>query len=157
MRRQKSSDKSIVFFEPDLSETTTIARVREFMDGGFDPVVFGFRRGRYNKNYAAAWSEIVLGRTQDARYWDRIKALLGALPAIIKHRRRVASNAIFLARNLDQLLLALFAQLLFNRGAVLAYEVVDIQPAFTRHGFRGVLIRGIERLCIKRIDLLIVS
>jgi succinoglycan biosynthesis protein ExoL len=157
VRRQKNSGKTIVFFEPDLTETTTIARVKEFVDSGFDPVVFGFRRARYNKNYTAPWPAIELGRTQDARYWNRIKALFGALPAIIKNRCHVASNAIFLARNLDQLLLALFARLAFNSSAVLAYEVVDIQPAFTRRGVRGTVIRWMERRCIKHVDLLIVS
>ncbi len=157
MRRQKDSGNSIVFFEPDLTETTTIARVKEAIEGGYRPVVFGFRRARYNKGYAAPWPEIELGRTQDARYWKRIKALFGALPAIIRHRDRFKSSAVFLARNLDQLLLALFARRFFNRPVLLAYEVVDIQPAFTRRDLRGAAIRQIERLCLKRIDLLIVS
>jgi len=157
VRPQKNSDNSIVFFEPDLTETTTIARIKEAIQGGYHPVVFGFRRGRYNIDYVAPWPEIVLGRTQDARYWRRIKALFGALPVILKHRRCVASGAAFLARNLDQLLLALFARFFFNRDAILVYEVVDIQPAFTRQGLRGTLIRHIERRCLKHIDLLIVS
>lgn len=157
MRRQTDSGKRIVFFEPDLTETTTIARVEEAIAGGFDPIVFGFRRGRYNRQYAAPWSEIELGRTEDARYWRRVKSLCCAIPAVVRHRQKLRPAAIFLARNLDQLLLALLARFVFNRRAVLVYEVVDIQPAFTRPGFQGALIRFVERCCLRKIGLLIVS
>lgn len=157
MRRRKFESKDIAVFEPDLTETTTIARVTEFVDAGFQPLVIGFRRARYNCLHVAPWREIELGRTQDGRYWKRLKALLCALPVIVRIRRDLQARAIFLARNLDQLLLALFARRLFNPDAIVAYEVVDIQPAFTRGGFRGGIIRATERLCLKKIDLLTVS
>lgn len=151
------SDAGIVFFEPDLTETTTVARASEFADNGLVPVIFGFRRGRYNCHHVASWREVDLGTTKDAHYWQRIAALIGAVPAIVRHRRYLKSATVFLARNLDQLLLALVARALFNRGAAIVYEAVDIQPAFTREDIVGAVIRSIERLCVARIDLLAVS
>jgi succinoglycan biosynthesis protein ExoL len=151
------SDAGIVFFEPDLTETTTVARASEFAENGLTPVIFGFRRGRYNCHHVASWREIDLGTTKDAHYWQRIAALVGAIPAIVLHRRYLKSATVFLARNLDQLLLALLARGLFNRGAAIVYEAVDIQPAFTRADLVGAIIRSIERLCVARIDLLAVS
>lgn len=149
--------ETIAIFEPDLSETTTLARVGEILAGGFRPIVFGFRRARYNRRHVAPWSEIELGRTRDGRYMQRLIALLGALPTLLAHRQRLRSARAFLARNLDQLCLALLARAFFNHAAPLAYEVVDIQPSFTRSGWRAGAMRLFERLCLRRIDLLVVS
>lgn len=157
MCRKQLDGKNVAIFEPDLTETTTIARATQILGGDFSPIVFGFRRARYNRRHVPAWTEIELGRTQDAQYWKRFKALVRALPVIVKNRQCLRSSFAFLARNLDQLLLALFAQTFFNRQALLAYEVVDIQPAFTRTGICGSMIRLIEKLCLKNIDLLVVS
>ncbi len=155
--RGQQDRKTVAIFEPDLTETTTLARAAQFVEGGYSPVIFGFRRGRYNRRHISAWPEIELGRTEDARYWERLKALVHAIPSIIRNRQCLASSFAFFARNLDQLLLALFAKSLFNRCAIVAYEVVDIQPAFTRKGFRGAMIRWLEKRCLERIGLLIVS
>jgi succinoglycan biosynthesis protein ExoL len=154
---KRQDGDTIAVFEPDLSETTTLARVGELRAGGFRPLVLGFRRARYNRLHVAAWDEIELGRTKDGRYWHRLTALLRALPVIFAHRLRLAGSAAFLARNLDQLCLALLARALFSPAAPLIYEVVDIQPSFTRFGWRSRAIRLIERLCLRRIDLLVVS
>lgn len=157
MHPVKENGQGVVFFQPDLSETTTLARAREFIDAGFRPTVFGFRRARYNRNYIAPWREVDLGRTQDARYWKRLMALIGAFPAIFRNRRLLKEAAVYLARNLDQLMLALMARSLFNRRAILVYEVVDIQPAFTRSNWRCGVMRLIERLCLAKVDLVVVS
>src|SRR5579863_6233741 len=143
-------------FEPDLTETTTISRVVEFVQSGFIPTVFGFRRARYNQSHVALWHEIDLGQTQDGKYWRRLKALARAVPIIFRNRRYLRSNCAFHARNLDQLCLALFARAFFNSRAILVYEVVDIQPSFTAPGLLGIAFRMIERICLRRIDLLIV-
>jgi len=157
VRRREFERKDIAIFEPDLTETTTLARAKEFVAAGFQPIILGFRRGRYNRTNIAPWREIELGNTRDGQYWKRVKALICALPVIVGGRRDLRARAIFLARNLDQLLLALFARFFFNPKAVIAYEVVDIQPAFTRHGLRGAIIRATERACLKEVDLLAVS
>jgi len=149
--------QNVILFEPDLSETTTIARAQEFADVGFRPIVLGFRRARYNRHYSAPWPEIELGRTEDARYWRRVQALLGALPAILRCRVLFKSGALFLARNLDQLVLAIVARGFFNRRIFLIYEVVDIHPTLTRNSLSCRFIRMIERLCLKRVSLVVVS
>jgi succinoglycan biosynthesis protein ExoL len=154
---EKENGRNVILFQPDLSETTTIARAQELVDGGFHPTVFGFRRARYNRDYVAPWPQVELGRTQDAQYWRRLRALIGALPTLARNRTLLGSGVLFLARNLDQLLLALLARALFNRRAILVYEVVDIQPALTQPGMPCAAMRLIERLCLARIELVAVS
>ena len=157
MSQRQEAGRDVVMFEPDLTETTTVSRVVEFMQSGFIPTVFGFRRARYNQSHVASWQEIDLGQTRDGKYWRRLKALARAIPIIFRNRRYLRANCAFHARNLDQLCLALCARALFNPRAILVYEVVDIQPSFTTRGLLGMALRMIERICLRRIDLLIVS
>ena len=65
--------------------------------------------------------------------------------------------AIFYARNIDQLLLALLARLITFSRAPVAYEVLDIPPILMRRGPVPTLLRAIERLCLRRIGLLVLS
>jgi succinoglycan biosynthesis protein ExoL len=154
---QSGERRALIFFTPDIAETNTIKRVREFIDNGFAPLVFGFRRGRYNVRYRPDWPHVVLGLTRDARYWHRLRALAGAVPRLLAHRRDLRAAGVYYARNIDQLALALVARRLFNPRAVVGYEVLDIQPLFVAPGWRGALLRWFERLCLRRIRVLVVS
>ncbi len=154
---QLTDSRALVFFTPDITETNTVKRVQEFVDNGFAPVVFGFRRGRYNAHYRPQWPHVVLGATRDARYWHRLRALVGAVPRLFANRRHLRAATVYYARNVDQLALALLARRLFNRRAAVGYEVLDIQPLFVATGWQGALLRWFERRCLRRIRVLVVS
>jgi succinoglycan biosynthesis protein ExoL len=154
---QSSENRALIFFTPDITETNTVKRVQEFVDNGFVPMVFGFRRGRYNARYRPHWPLVVLGATHDARYWHRLRALAGAIPRLFAHRGALRRAKVFYARNIDQLALALLARRLFNPRAIVGYEVLDVQPPFVEAGWRGALLRWLERLCLRRIRVLVVS
>src|SRR3546814_7006113 len=85
--------------------------------------VFAFQRGRYNAAFEAPWPQVALGRTADARYLQRIRALIGALPVIWRERRLLRRASIFYARNIDQLFLAFASALLAGHKPVTVYEV----------------------------------
>src|SRR6266852_9332073 len=70
----------LVYFAPEFTETSTIKRVREFLDAGIEPIVVGFERGRYNRCHRPEWPHYLLGRTRDKRYANRLLALLLAFP-----------------------------------------------------------------------------
>lgn len=152
--RQK---KTAVFFAPDISDVSTIKRAETFLAHGYHLLVFGFRRGNYNRDYEPSWPYIPLGRTQDRRYGRRLAALLTAIPRVIAKRERLRRAAFIYARNIDQLLLALLARLVGRRTTRIVYEVLDIQPAFVGSGLQARLLRGIERFALRRTDLLVVS
>ena len=147
----------LVYFAPEFTETSTIKRVREFLDAGFESVVLGFERGRYNREHRPEWPHHSLGRTRDARYLNRLLALFLALPVLVRIRSVLKNAEVFYARNLDQLLLSLIARVLFNRSAAVVYEILDIQPIFTGHGIASRTFRWIERQCLGFVDLLVVS
>jgi succinoglycan biosynthesis protein ExoL len=64
---------------------------------------------------------------------------------------------VFYARNIDQLLLALLARLIVFSRAPLAYEVLDIPPILIQRGPAAALLRLLERLCLRRIRVLVLS
>ncbi|MGH7014664.1 MAG: hypothetical protein ACREEL_11025 [Stellaceae bacterium] len=152
-----TDNRALIFFTPDITETNTVKRVQEFVDNGFAPVVFGFRRGRYNVSYRPNWPHVVLGATHDARYWHRVRALVGAVPRLLANRHHLRTAGVYYARNVDQLALALLARRLFNPRAVIGYEVLDIQPLFVATGWRGAFLRWIERRCLRGVCVLVVS
>jgi succinoglycan biosynthesis protein ExoL len=53
--------------------------------------------------------------------------------------------------------LALLARLFVGSRAPVAYEVLDIQPILIRRGPRSMLLRAIERYCLKHIRVLVLS
>jgi len=153
----RADGAELLFFCPDVTDATTLKRVQQFMDFGYRVTVFGFRRARYNTAYQPPWPNVPLGFTTDARYWQRLRALFRAIPALFAHRVALRRAAIFYARNIDQLLLALLARLITSSHAPVAYEVLDIPPILMRRGPVPTLVRAIERLCLRQISLLIVS
>ena len=78
-------------------------------------------------------------------------------PPLFAHRDALKRAAVFYARNIDQLLLALLARLICASRAPVAYEVLDIPPILMRRGPVPTLLRAIERLCLRRISLLVLS
>jgi len=155
--RPHTKASELLFFCPDVTDASTLKRVQQFIDLGYRVTVFGFRRFRYNTDYRPPWPNVALGVTSDARYWHRIRALIRAIPAVFAHRRSLARADAFYARNIDQLLLTLLGRFIAGSDAPVAYEVLDIPPILTQRRPIAMLLRLVERLCLRRIDLLVVS
>lgn len=149
--------RTAVFFAPDISDVSTVKRAETFIAHGYQLLVFGFRRGNYNRDFEPSWPYTPLGRTQDRQYGRRIAALLGAIPRVVAKHRALRKAAFYYARNIDQLLLALLAKVIGRQRARVIYEVLDVQPAFVGAGWRSRLLRHVERLALRHVDLLVVS
>lgn len=149
--------RKLVFFAQDVSDTSTVKRAEAFVAEGFDLVIFSFLRGRYHRDFIPPWPVVPLGRTADGRYLRRAVALLRGAATVARKGRYLRGAEAFYARNIDQLVLALFSRALFRNAAPVIYEVLDVQPAFVRSGALYTLLRAVERLCLRRIALLVVS
>ena len=152
-----TSNRKLVFFAPDFADACTVKRTEEFIEHGYLPTVFAFRRERYNRGYRPPWPHVSLGQTSDARYWQRLRALLGALPTLYAHRQRLREASAFYVRNIDLLALALLARLIFNPGVAVTYEVLDIQPIQVSSGLLPALLRASERFLLRGVRLLVLS
>lgn len=156
-RDDRHSRTRLAFFVPDFTDISTIKRSEAFLDRGYALTVFGFRRERYNRDYDPPWPHVRLGRTTDGQYGQRLRALVLAATRLPAHRQALAGTGIFYARNIDQLLLALLAAAISGSRARIVYEVLDIQPAFVGKGMFSRLVRLVERLCLRRVSLLVLS
>jgi len=147
----------ILLLVPDIGETSSIKRAEQFLARGCAVTMLGFRRERYHRDFAPHWPYLSLGRTHDERYGQRIAALANAFRIVFRHRRRLAGASAIYARNIDQLLLALFVRRLIRRRVPIAYEVLDISAAFVHGGPASRLLRWVERRGLARIQLLALS
>jgi len=152
-----SKPKAVVFFAPDVTDASTIKRAEAFLEYGYRLLMFGFRRRRYNADYQPYWPYVMLGQTEDGRYGQRLCAILAAVPRIMMHRPFLKRAEVFYARNIDQLLLAVLARWMSGRRIRIFYEVLDIQPAFVGRRFLSRLLRALERFCLRRVELLVLS
>ena len=157
VRSVAGKKRELLFFCPDVTDASTLKRVQQFIDHGYNVTVFGFRRQRYNSGYQPPWPHVPLGLTTDGRYGQRLSALLRAIPTILANRHLLKDASVFYARNIDQLLLAMLARLVVFSRAPLTYEVLDIPPILMRRGPVSALIRAIERFCLRRTRMLVLS
>jgi succinoglycan biosynthesis protein ExoL len=119
--------------------------------------MFTFRRKRYNRTYQPDWPCVMLGQTEDGRYWHRVLALLKALPRIFRYRGLLQQAELFYARNIDQLFLALLARWFVGRKTRIVYEVLDVQPILVERRWMSRLLRWFERFGLRRIEFLVLS
>jgi len=147
----------VALFVHDLADSGTTKRVEQFLEEGCAVHVLGFRRFRYNLDRVPPWPHVTLGHTSDGRYWQRIAAMTAALRVLYRNWNRLRETDVLYARNIDQLLLALAADGLFRLRKTIVYEVLDVQPIMARRGALPRFLRTVERLCLSRIGLLVVS
>jgi succinoglycan biosynthesis protein ExoL len=147
----------VALFVHDLADSGTTKRAEQLLEQGCAVHVLGFRRFRYNLDRVPPWPHVTLGRTSDGRYWQRILAMTAALRVLYRNRNRLRDADVLYARNIDQLLLALAADGLFGLRKRIVYEVLDVQPIMARPGAFPRFLRAVERLCLSKIGLLVVS
>ena len=154
---QDSVAPRIVFFVPDISDVSTIKRAQSFTDHGYGVTVVGFRRDRYNREYRPQWPCILVGRTMDGRYGQRLLSLFSSLPIVLGHWRTLKAASVIYARNIDQLLLSLIARRFVGGRAPVVYEVLDIPAILADRGIGSTLLRWLERLALRNVSVLVLS
>jgi succinoglycan biosynthesis protein ExoL len=147
----------IVFFGHDLNESTIRKRANEFLSLGSKVTGFMFSRRREKRRAEPGWQNFELGLTDDGYYGRRIIQLCSALGVLWRNRRVLRDADVLYARNIDMLALAAAGKLLVRAKAPIAYEALDVHPAFTETGLKARLLRFAERRLLARSSLLIVS
>ncbi|GLQ34014.1 glycosyl transferase family 1 [Amylibacter marinus] len=87
----------------------------------------------------------------------RFGALIKGLLILRQRAHEISETDVFYCRNLDLLLLGAIARHLYAKDAQLVYEVLDIHPLTLRSGMLGAVFRGLERVLLRRVDLLVLS
>ncbi len=111
------------------------------------------RRGRADQ----ADGTINLGRVLSRSRLRRIVPLTVACLRLLSLRKQLARADLLVARNIDNLFLALLARRVTGSHTPLVYEVLDINISCTGTGPQAFLLRRIETWALARVCLLVVS
>ena len=152
---------TVLYFGPDRQDPAVRRRVAQWRHAGFDVLAFAFSRTARDAADGAAGDGrtdyIDLGHLQPQSRFGRLISIAFACARLISVPRRIAPAKLIVARNLDNLIVALFARWLWGAKAPVVYEVLDINPACTETGWTGTVIRAVEKQLLRRVDLLVVS
>jgi succinoglycan biosynthesis protein ExoL len=150
-----SQSAVVAYFGPDLDDSVVRRRVAQWRHAGFKVLALAFSR---NAGAKSAPEEFVyLGHVMPLSRARRVIPLVLAARRVLARRRTLAGVDLFIARNLDIALLALFARWSAGSSAPLIYEVLDINQSCTEPGWRGAFFRWIERRVLASTALLVVS
>ena len=147
----------VVYFGHDRTDSKLISRIERLGKLGFQVFALTFFRVKFNRNYQPAWENVDLGQTSDYAYLRRLLSLIRGAFRLLPHRRSLADADFIFARNIDMVVLALFARLITGSKAPIAYEVLDVHRFFLGDGRKSRTLRAIERWVLRRVDALIVS
>lgn len=146
----------LLYIVHDLHDSAVIRRVRMLRAAGAEVVVAGFRRRDEVPTEVAGATAIDLGRTKDARFFQRVAAVLRnvALPERLLASARGCD--VIIGRNLEALALALRAKKAAPR-ARLVYECLDIHRLLLGRSRPARLLQAIEGWMLGKVDFVLTS
>lgn len=147
----------VAYFVHDVGDPAIRKRVAMLREGGADVVIIGFRRDDRPVDEVGGAPVIDLGRTFHLRLGHRAAVVLQQVIRAARLSDVVRGADVVLARNLEMLAIAARVRHLAAPGSRLVYECLDIHPAMVGLGRKGQALRAIERMLLRRCDLLIVS
>ena len=148
---------SIAYFGPDLDDPVVRRRVAQWRYAGFRVLPFAFSRSRDSRLGLERGEFVDLGHVMPLSRVRRAIPLALAALRLVTVRRILSDIELFVARNLDIALLALFARWAVRSSAPVVYEVLDINSSCTELGWRGALLRRIEKWVLAHTNLLVLS
>lgn len=103
------------------------------------------------------WDNVDLGRTYDGEMRQRLASVAAATNVLRRHGPDLREADLWIARNLDMLLVAVLVRRFVGASAPLIYECLDIHPLMTREGPVGRMMRALERRLLRDTSAVIVS
>jgi succinoglycan biosynthesis protein ExoL len=146
----------IGYFVHDLADAAVHRRVR-MMRSFADVTLLGFHRSDAAVPQLDGVDTIDLGRTMDARLGQRALAVLRAVASSGRWQGRLAGATIFLARQLEMLVLAAMIRRRTAPTAPLIFECLDIHRLMLTHHPVSAALRMLERHLLRSCSMLVVS
>lgn len=148
---------SIAYFGPDLDDPVVRRRVAQWRFAGFRVLPFAFSRTSASRLEEHRGEFVDLGHVMPLSRARRAIPLALAALRLVAAGRVLSGMDLFVARNLDIALLALFARWAVGSSAPVVYEVLDINSSCTEPGWRGAMLRRIEKWVLAHTSLLVLS
>ena len=147
----------VLYLAHDLADPAIRRRVLTLKAGGAMVTVAGFLRGRNLVEDEAGVRTVVLGRTADGQFLQRMGAVLKSSLTLKASLAGTARPDVIIARNLETLALAGKTASLFGGRVPVAYECLDIHRLLLDDGAKGKLMRFLQRHFGRQAQLLITS
>jgi succinoglycan biosynthesis protein ExoL len=147
----------IAYFVHDLNDPAVAKRIAMLRAAGVSAVVTGFWRGARAPSEIAGCQVVPLGRTFDAKLGRRCLAVLREAARAANLAEKLGAVDLYLARNLEMLMVAVTAKRLSAAPVPIVYEVLDIHRLLLSDGAAGRALRWIERALMRDARLLITS
>jgi hypothetical protein len=141
----------------DLEDRAIHRRVRMLRAGGARITALGFRRTPIRIPEVEGVPVTDLGMTYAVNFAQRLLAIARQSLNAWRWRKLLRGTEVFLARNLDALLLAWALRRVCAPNARLVYECLDIHDVMLDPGLKGRLARWLERLPLRACSLVLVS
>ncbi|MDE1991048.1 MAG: glycosyl transferase family 1 [Rhizobiaceae bacterium] len=135
----------ILYFVHDLADPAVRRRVMMLQAGGARVTLAGFRRADNALARIEGIEPIELGLTHDARFGQRIGAVVKSALQLRGLLRSVDKPDVIIGRNLEMLIMANRAKAIFGGAAPVVYECLDIHRLLLRKDVFGTALRGMER------------
>ena len=147
----------ILYLVPDLADAAVARRVAMLQAGGATVTVMGFRRTPALVPAIDGCETINLRQTHNARFLQRISAVLAEVWDLPKHRQAFAAADVVLARNLEMLAVGVRGRSLSTTKPDLVYESLDIHRLLLKQGPVGAALRWLEGSLSRRAKALLTS
>ena len=147
----------VLYLVHDLSDPAVRRRVLMLRAGGADVVLAGFRRGENRLADIEGVVPVELGATEDARFAQRLLAVIGASATLGPRLSGIARPDVIIARNLEMLALAGRAAGHFGGAVPVAYECLDVHRLLLRKDLIGHALRAAESYFGRNAGLLVTS
>lgn len=148
---------SVAYFGPDLDDPVVRRRVAQWRYAGFRVLPFAFSRNSDSRLQLERGEFVDLGHVMPLSRVRRAMPLALAALRLVAARRVLSGIDLFVARNLDIALLALFARWAVGSSVPVVYEVLDINSSCTEIGWRGAMLRRVEKWVLAQTNLLVLS
>lgn len=149
---------NIAYLAHDLNDAAVHRRVSMLKTGGAALKVLGFRRLHlFPERDPADVPVIQLGATQSGKLVQRIGLVFQALLKPGSWRTAIAAADVFIARNLEMLLLAWLMRTLTRGRQTIVYECLDIHDMMLDSGVASRVARAAERWLLAKSRYVIVS
>ncbi|GLQ09301.1 glycosyl transferase family 1 [Devosia yakushimensis] len=147
----------VLYLVPNLADPAVGRRIGMLKTGGAEIAAAGFRRSGVAMPDLPVTHAIELGETFDARFAQRIMAVVGAAMSIVRRLGHLAPPDVIVARNLEMLPLAGRLKAHWGGHVPIVYECLDIHRLLLRPDLIGQAMRGAERRWAQPASLLMTS
>ena len=147
----------ILVLAQDLADAAIQRRIAMLCAGDAQVTAAGFRRTPQSVENVAGCRAVDFGQTFDARFLQRIIAVVQKLISLRRYRTLFTDADVIIARNLDMLVIGTRGRSLCKPLPVLVYECLDIHQLMLKKGPLGWVLRWLERQLSRRAAAILTS